>query len=513
MGGFVWGAFTGKHLMRWGPRASCVLGACTLGGGFAIASVALSTANLPLLYVGGAVWGMSLSLAYVPPVATLLQWFPDRKGFASGGCILGFGLGSALAVPFFGSLLRHFRRAPERLGALNEVQLVNENGRLFAGGREVIVATLADVRSWGIEEGVYVVGTGTTGLPQTFAVLSVTYFTLMALSAFVYRLPAGGTFVPPPAVATPPIVTTGAAVAAAPAAPLVLNMPSVNAEVAIRTPQFWIAYASFGLSICGAYAFLATGKTMMADSFGVLMPDVVTASFMATFVALMGGANLGGRVVWPALSDVLARRIVPAEPFWGRRLTFSLMWGIGPPLYMLIVWSVHSCAAGNTTILPLITYVFGVCGVLAAFGGTAATRPALAADIFGNKHVGIITAQQLSVVMPAAFAGPWIANYFREKSLRSSATELAALVDPVRFKQAFGATLDELPALLDAKTVTIVRLMELVPAGTVDPTPFVYDTTLYVVAAMQATAFCTNQLLKPVPPSKYAREDVAKTEK
>jgi hypothetical protein len=139
------------------------------------------------------------------------------------------------------------------------------------------------------------------------------------------------------------------------------------------------------------------------------------------------------------------------------------MWGMGPPLYMLIVWSVHSCAAGNTTILPLITYVFGVCGVLAAFGGTAATRPALAADIFGNKHVGIITAQQLSVVMPAAFAGPWIASYFREKSLRSSATELAALVDPARFKQAFGATLDQLPALLDAKTVTIVRLMELVP--------------------------------------------------
>ena len=51
------------------------------------------------------------------------------------------------------------------------------------------------------------------------------------------------------------------------------------------------------------------------------------------------------------------------------------MWGIGPPLYMLIIWSVHACAAGNTSVIPLAAYMLGVCGVLSSFGGTAATRP------------------------------------------------------------------------------------------------------------------------------------------
>ena len=81
----------------------------------------------------------------------------------------------------------------------------------------------------------------------------------------------------------------------------------------------------------------------MDDTFGVLMPDVVTAGFMGTFVAAMGLANLGGRIAWSGLSDVLARRM-HVDPFVGRKTTFSLMWGIGPPLYMLIVWSIHSAA-------------------------------------------------------------------------------------------------------------------------------------------------------------------------
>jgi MFS family permease len=507
MGGFVWGAFIGKYLERWGPRASCLLGATSLGGGFALASLALATHNLPLLYAGGAVWGMSLSLSYVPPVAMLMQWFPDRKGFASGGCILGFGLGSVVAVPFYGALLRFFRRAPERLGSADDVALVNENGRLFAEGREVVVATMHHVRSWGIEEGVYAVGTGSTGLAETFAVLSVVYFSLMSMSAFVHRFPAPGYAVAMPAATSAAATAAAAAGAAAPAAAPVraVVVPNVPASVAIRTPQFWIAYCSFGLSITGAYACLSTGKTMMADSFGIMMPDVVTASFMATFVALMGAANLGGRIVWPAVSDALARRVNPATPLVGRRLTYSLMWGLSPPLYLLTIWSVHACAAGTGGALPLATFMIGICGVMSSFGGATATRPALASDVFGSKYVGIITAQQLSVVMPAALAGPYIASYFREKSLRSSAISLTEQVDPERFMHAFGAPLDQLPALLEAKTVTIARLMELMPPGTVDPTPFVYDNTLYLCAALQATAFVTNQFLRPVSADKHEK--------
>ena len=92
MGGFVWGAVLGKYLDLFGPRATCVIGSLCFGAGFGLAAAAVNVGSLPLLCFGGAVWGLANGWAYVPPVATLLKWFPDRKGFASGACLVGFGI-------------------------------------------------------------------------------------------------------------------------------------------------------------------------------------------------------------------------------------------------------------------------------------------------------------------------------------------------------------------------------------------------------------------------------------
>jgi hypothetical protein len=132
MGGFVWGAFVAKYFVPWGPRFTCSLGALSLGVGFAVAASALTTGSLPLLYLGGGIWGLSLAWSYVPPVDVLLKWYPDRKGFASGGCILGFGAGSAVAAVLIDRLLLQFRRAPDRLGAIGEFDLsTGDSGALF----------------------------------------------------------------------------------------------------------------------------------------------------------------------------------------------------------------------------------------------------------------------------------------------------------------------------------------------------------------------------------------------
>ena len=77
MGGFVWGAVVGKYLDQFGPRASCMLGALSLGAGFGLASVGLAACNLPLLYAGGAVWGMSL--AWCASLCALLRHSLFRK--------------------------------------------------------------------------------------------------------------------------------------------------------------------------------------------------------------------------------------------------------------------------------------------------------------------------------------------------------------------------------------------------------------------------------------------------
>lgn len=175
MGGFVWAGFLGKYVERWGPRVSCLIGSAALGSGFGLGALAIATHSLPLLYVGGAVWGLANGWAYVPPVATLLKWFPDRKGFASGSCILGFGGGAMVAAPIFTYLLDKFSRVPKYLGHWNDVDVINEGGKLFAKIgetlQEVIVATHADVKALeGVQEGIYAVGTGSTGAAGEFII-------------------------------------------------------------------------------------------------------------------------------------------------------------------------------------------------------------------------------------------------------------------------------------------------------------------------------------------------------
>ena len=99
MGGFAWGALVGKYLDRFGPRASCLIGSTSLGVGYSLAALATQTGSLPMLYLGGTIWGLANGWAYVPPVSTLIKWFPDRKGFASGICLVGYGGGALIAAP------------------------------------------------------------------------------------------------------------------------------------------------------------------------------------------------------------------------------------------------------------------------------------------------------------------------------------------------------------------------------------------------------------------------------
>lgn len=70
-----------------------------------------------------------MGLAYVPPVATLIRWFPDRRGLATGLTIMGFGGGAFVCTPLINKLFHAFQQAPTYLGKLGDVQLVTEQGR------------------------------------------------------------------------------------------------------------------------------------------------------------------------------------------------------------------------------------------------------------------------------------------------------------------------------------------------------------------------------------------------
>jgi hypothetical protein len=204
-------------------------------------------------------------------------------------------------------------------------------------------------------------------------------------------------------------------------------------------------------------------RTMLTEAFVSTYPSLVTAAFATTFVALTSSGNLGGRIVWPNLADFFVRRS-GSDPLWGRRRTFALMWGICPPLYLSMVWAVHNQSPEST--MPVVVFTAAVIGILSVFGGTTASRPPLVADMFGTKNAGIITARQLSVVLPAAYLGPKLCTHFRDLSIHDAMCNLSRGVDNAVFEATFGMGKEGLPTLIKAKTVTINRLLEICPPGT-----------------------------------------------
>ncbi len=521
MGGFVWGALTGGLQQKIGARASCLVGAAGLTSGFALTALAASTHNLNLLYAAGAVTGLGNGFAYVPPVSCLMQWFPDRKGLASGTAIAGYGC-SSIATSFVGyKLLDHYRAPPTYAGPVggeDGVALVSEAGRLYlgggggsgggggggGGGDEVVVATAKDLGEWaayGLEEGAYLVGTGSTGITETLLTIGCAYGAIMAVASLQYRYPAE------PAVdADEDDDADGEAAAAARAAPPARSVTAFNVDtaVAMRSQHFWLMYLGFGLAATGAYGFIGAGKTMVGECFG----SVITPEFAAGFVAALGAGNLAGRVGWTTASDYFATltkgvpllRAPGEDPFFGRKMAFSLMFTVPMVLYPTAFWCVHQ----EPSTLTLYLFSGSVIGVLSSFGGMAATRPAFCADIWGLKNgPGVLSARQLSVVLPASFAGPKIVSHFRSEASDGAMVDLASKVSDVDFERAFLAPKEKLPELMDAKTVTINRLLEVCPAGTVDPTPFLYDNALMVMGVCGVGALLTNALLVPMDPSTH----------
>lgn len=99
-------AFLGPAVERMGPRKSGMLSAVFYGAGLAVAGLGVSTGEILVFYLGyGAIAGIGLGMGYICPVATLVRWFPDRRGLATGLAVMGFGFGALLASSLIQLLL------------------------------------------------------------------------------------------------------------------------------------------------------------------------------------------------------------------------------------------------------------------------------------------------------------------------------------------------------------------------------------------------------------------------
>merc|ERR1719477_346358 len=486
-GGGIAAAILGSVAGKIGIRKSMAMGSVLYGSGFGLAAAGVATHNLPLLYAGNLVCGAGYGLTYTPPIQALIDWFPDRKGLASGLVIAGFGSGALFFTPMMSALTNKFCTLPTYLG--NSVDLVVEGGKQFAkvGGelQEVVYATSGELLKLpysGLAEGFYVVGSGNTGVGAALATIGGIYAATVVASAMIIKRPAAG-FIP--AGYTPPAVQAGAGA-------------NVHVDNLFKTPQFWFLFSTSTLLATGGMGLMSVAKPMIQSVFADSMPALVTTAFASAYLMSLAAGNVGGRLAWAAISDKI-----------GRRKTFHIYTLGSVPIFGCLPYLINQCVSNPTGSLAPV-YLAAFCGstvaAISILGGTFAVLPAYEADLYGPKYVGAIHGRFLLAATVSTILGPGLLLNLRKMAETEALTDLLSKVDPVAFASKFGADISSAPTPIEAKTLTISKLMTIMPEGTVDPSPFLYNSTMYTMAGLVGVGAMLHFLVRPVNQKYFEKE-------
>ena len=475
-------AFAGSWLEKVGPRMVGLVAAFCWGGGFLIGGLGIIYHQLWLIYLGyGVIGGCGLGLGYVSPVATLIRWFPDRRGMATGMAIMGFGGGAFFGARIKDFFIQYYYKAPEILSNISESDLITKAGKRFAetaeGLKEVVVIGVNDVANMIVpgDVGVYLVGTGSVGISQTFFTLGAIYFLVMTIAALSYRIPSKDWFpkgwIPPSdAEIQKKMITT----------------KHVHIDEALRTPQFYLLWVILCFNVTAGIGVLGVAKTMITEIFQKKAALIVTSAFTTWYVMLISIFNMAGRFIWASASDYI-----------GRKNTYYCFFILG-----IILYSSIPISAQTLDIAPVIVWLILFYGatliIFTMYGGGFATIPAYLADMFGTRYVGGIHGRLLTAWSTAGVLGPVIITSIRGSSINNAINDLSSKVNPQTFSEKFGTGIENLNELVKAKTVTIQNLLEILPPGTPDPTSQVYNKTMIVMACLLGVALIANFLVKPV---------------
>lgn len=269
----IWGGW----LERAGPRKAGAVAALCWGGGLVIGAIGIYVHQLWIMWLGaGVIGGVGLGLGYISPVSTLIKWFPDRRGMATGMAIMGFGGGAMIGAPLANILVNYFK-------------------------------TPTDVGVW-----------------KTFVVMGVIYFVFMMIGAFAYRVTPPGW---KPDGWTPPSEKKS-----------MISEHHVHLRDAHKTPQFWLIWWVLTLNVSAGIGVIGMASPMLQEifagklighpelAFGQLSVEQKTAiaAIAAGFAGLLSLFNIGGRFFWASLSDLI-----------GRKSTYYTFFVLGIALYAL----------------------------------------------------------------------------------------------------------------------------------------------------------------------------------
>lgn len=277
----IWGGW----LEVAGPRKAGFVAALCWCGGMVLAAIGIMTHQLWLMWIGsGFIGGIGLGLGYISPVSTLIKWFPDKRGLATGMAIMGFGGGAMIGAPLADLLMRHF---------------ASDTG---------------------------------VGVWQTFLVMAAIYLVFMMSGAFAYRVPPAGW------------KPEGWTQAVDPKKAAMITQHHVHLRDAHKTPQFWLIWAVLCLNVSAGIGVIGMASPMLQEIFGgrlIGVPELgftelnnqqkaAIAAIAAGFAGLLSLFNIGGRIAWAAASDRL-----------GRKNTYFIFFALGIVLYALVPTVAH----------------------------------------------------------------------------------------------------------------------------------------------------------------------------
>ncbi|MFW9612218.1 MAG: OFA family MFS transporter [Fluviibacter sp.] len=343
----IWGGW----LERVGPRKAGVVSALCWCGGLVISAIGIKLHQIWLMWLGsGVIGGIGLGLGYISPVSTLIKWFPDRRGMATGMAIMGFGGGAMIGAPLAANLMKYF-------------------------------ATPTSV-----------------GVAETFLVMAAIYFVFMMSGALGYRIPAEGWkpegWTPPPASKSSMITSN-----------------HVHLSKAWKTRQFWLVWMVLCLNVTAGIGIIGMASPMLQEVFGGKLigldltfnelsveQKTAIAAIAAGFTGLLSLFNIAGRFIWASFSDKIGRKATYATFFL---LGFAMYAGIpgmaqagNLPLFVLFMCVILSMYGGGFATVPAyLADMFGTKFVGAIHGRLLTAWSA--AGVFGPVLVNYIREYQL----------------------------------------------------------------------------------------------------------------------
>ncbi|PPD45032.1 MAG: MFS transporter [Methylocystis sp.] len=349
-------AIFGHWLETAGPRKAGLAAAFCWCGGLLISALGVHLHQIWMLWLGsGVIGGVGLGLGYISPVSTLIKWFPDRRGLATGLAIMGFGGGAMIGAPLADKLMGFF-------------------------------ATPASPGVW-----------------QTFVALAAIYFVFMVSGALGYRVPPDGWA---PAGWTPPAAAANAMV----------THRHVHLDVAWKTPQFWLLWGVLCLNVSAGIGVLGMASPMLQEVFGGKLIGVdlgfdaldadqkkQIAAIAAGFTGLLSLCNIGGRIGWASASDFLGRKGAYAIFFvlgllLYAAVPFAAKGGVVFLFVLLFSVIITMYGGGFATIPAYLADIFGTHYVGAIHGRLLTAWST--AGVLGPVLVNYIREYQLSIGVP-----------------------------------------------------------------------------------------------------------------